>query len=396
MKRKLAAVVGVALTMVIMAGCTASTDTTDGQTADIQENVQDVSNDREEMTYMSSDGYQVRYYGETVESMEIDEHSVQFVYTAESSGTNMLVISYITDKQPEEALYDLTSAWGDQESIKRSEGFMPGTDDKWGYWRIMDSTADGSGLNQTAIAGEYNGGVLMFEIISHVSGDDGMDMAVSDTLSELINSITYDDFRPQTMYSYYPGTYQADAGTLTLSADHTGTLKLVADTDIMWGSNYIQATNGTARYDFTIEGDMLYLDYEDRLIEFAKSGSAPLTSEIAPSSDTLTYMGGLYVNGNPHTDMELAIFRNNTGDVIYAIYELGRHDYGAFATKDATTADGTTYTQILASENKTYGYYFNEDLTSGILVSADGQVDDALALDETVARDLMPTINTVK
>jgi len=351
---------------------------------------------REHMTYMSSDGFQIRYNALSIEAHEIDDHTAQFVYLGPAAGTNMVSVSYIPAKQPEEVLYELTSSWGDQESITRLEGIFPGTSDKWGYWRIMDSTADGSGLNQTAIAGEYNGGVLMFEIISHVSGDDGMDMAVSDTLSELINSITYDDFRPQTMYSYYPGTYQADAGTLTLSADHTGTLKLVADTDIMWGSNYIQATNGTARYDFTIEGDMLYLDYEDRLIEFAKSGSAPLTSEIAPSSDTLTYMGGLYVNGNPHTDMELAIFRNNTGDVIYAIYELGRHDYGAFATKDATTADGTTYTQILASENKTYGYYFNEDLTSGILVSADGQVYDALALDETVARDLMPTINTVK
>ena len=85
-------------------------------------------------------------------------------------------------------------------------------------------------------------------------------------------------------------------------------------------------------------------------------------------------------------------FRNDTGDVIYAIYELGRYDYGTFTTEDATTADGTSYTQIFASENKTYGYYFNEDLTSGILVNADGQAYDALTLDETVARDLAQTI----
>ena len=264
---------------------------------------------REHMTYMSSDGFQIRYNALSIEASEIDEHTAQFVYLGQSAGTNMVTVSYIPAKQPEEVLYELTSDWGDQESITRLEGIFPGTSDKWGYWRIMDSATDSSGLNQTAIAGEYNDGVLMFEITSHVSGDDGMDMAVSDTLSELINSITYNDFQSQTMYSYYPGTYRADVGTLTLNADHTGTLNLTADTNIIWGSNYIQTTDGSARYDFTIEGDMLYLDYEGHFIEFAKSGSAQLTSEIAPSPDTLTYMGGLYVSGNPHTDMELAIFR---------------------------------------------------------------------------------------
>lgn len=270
MKRKLAAVVGAALTMVIMAGCTASTDTTDGQMADIQENVQDVSNDREEMTYMSSDGYQVRYYGETVESMEIDEHSVQFVYTAESSGTNMLVISYITDKQPEEALYDLTSAWGDQESIKRSEGFMPGTDDKWGYWRTLDVADTESGLGECAIAGEYNGGVLMFELTTHASGDDAVDIPASDTLSAIIDSILYDNYEEQSMYSYYSGTYVFENEMLVLNEDHHGTLSIQDDIDIIWGTNYIEAVDGSFTYNIIIEGENLYLDYDGNQIEMKK------------------------------------------------------------------------------------------------------------------------------
>ena len=82
---------------------------------------------------------------------------------------------------------------------------------------------------------------------------------------------------------------------------------------------------------------------------------------------TLTYMGVLYVNGNPDNDMELAIFRNE---------------------------DGRTYEKVLVDEKTTYGYYFNEDLESGILISTDGTVYDALALDESVARDLVKTTIT--
>ena len=109
---------------------------------------------------------------------------------------------------------------------------------------------------------------------------------------------------------------------------------------------------------------------------------------------TLTYMGGLYVNGNPDNDMELAIFRDEDGNVIYVIYELGTLNYGFYTTEDATTEDGRTYEKVLVDEKTTYGYYFNEDLESGILIGTDGTVYDALALDESVARDLVKTTIT--
>ena len=109
---------------------------------------------------------------------------------------------------------------------------------------------------------------------------------------------------------------------------------------------------------------------------------------------TLTYMGGLYVNGNPDNDMELAIFRNEDGNVIYVIYELGTLNYGFYTTEDATTEDGRTYEKVLVDEKTTYGYYFNEDLESGILIGTDGTVYDAIALDESVARDLVKTTIT--
>ena len=107
---------------------------------------------------------------------------------------------------------------------------------------------------------------------------------------------------------------------------------------------------------------------------------------------SITYLGGLYVNRDPENDMELAIFKNEEGDLVYVIYELGIYDYGTYTTEDAINDDGREYTKILASEGRTWGYYFSDDLTEGILIGSDGKARDALALDESVARDLVKTI----
>ena len=106
------------------------------------------------------------------------------------------------------------------------------------------------------------------------------------------------------------------------------------------------------------------------------------------AQDTLRYMGGLYVNGNPENDMELAVFRNEQDEVLFVIYELGTYEYGTYTTEDAETEDGRAYTKIMVDDEKAYGYSFSENLTEGILVSADGKVYNALALDESAARDL--------
>ena len=103
---------------------------------------------------------------------------------------------------------------------------------------------------------------------------------------------------------------------------------------------------------------------------------------------SLTYMGGLYVNGNPDCDMELALFRNDDGDMIAIVYELGNIEYGQYETEDGTLEDGTAYTIIKFGE-KTFGYYFDESLETGILVDQDGNVNEALALDEEEARALV-------
>ena len=266
MKKVLSVLMSIGLTATMFAGCSAAVDETPA------------TDGHEEMTYMSANGYQLRYSALNIESSEIDEDTVQFIYTGESSGTNTLTVTYIEGIGPDEALYDLTSLWEEQEAIQRSEGVFPGTSDKWGIRRTLSPDGE-EGLYECAIAGEYNGGVLLFELAEYVSGDDTIDMAVSDALDNVLCSITYDDFEPQSMYSYYPGTYSGDGTTLTLNDDHSGTLSAQDDVEILWGSDYIMASDGSFTYNFTIEGDNLYLEYDGDWLELSSVAGGSETTE---------------------------------------------------------------------------------------------------------------------
>ncbi|MBQ9611971.1 MAG: hypothetical protein IJV14_05210 [Lachnospiraceae bacterium] len=241
--------------------------------------------DFSDMTYMSPDGWNIRYNANVIESSEVDEHTAQFVYLGESAGTSMVTVSYVTDKQPEELLYEVIEPWGRSEDVFRTEGFFPGTDDKWGYWRILNPEEgnEGSGLAQTAIAGEYNGGVLLFQITAHLSGVDAIDVPMNDTLAELVNGITYENFEPQTMYDYFPGKYVrqnteeiegeevTSENSIILNEDHTGTLSLQDEVGILWGSIELMAADGSFEYEYDIEGENLYLKIEDDWLEFSKT-----------------------------------------------------------------------------------------------------------------------------
>lgn len=108
--------------------------------------------------------------------------------------------------------------------------------------------------------------------------------------------------------------------------------------------------------------------------------------EIKAVQDTLTYMGGLKTKDDAAKSIQVAIFRNDEGDVIYIYAEDGTvHDYGMYTTEDAKTADGREYAKVVGG-TETYGYYFNEDLVTGIIVDQDENVYDAVEVTEDDAR----------
>ena len=106
--------------------------------------------------YESADGWKVSYDPALMEAKEI-KNGAKFSYTGDDAAEGSVTILFTEEKQPEELLYEMTEAWADQEEIRRAEGFFPGTQDKWSYWRIFNDKKT-VGDAKVAIAGEYNGG----------------------------------------------------------------------------------------------------------------------------------------------------------------------------------------------------------------------------------------------
>ena len=224
-------------------------------------------------TYTSSDGWSVQYDADSIE-VEEGGGAVTFLYLGDPDHSTMATISYEAEKMPQEVLYDLTADWGSEEEIERTEGIFPGTDDKWGYWRVLNQPEGSEEPCRTAIAGEYNGGTLLLQNTTYLTGNEEIDMDAAGALETIVDSITYENFEPQTMYAYVPGTYSAqqDGATysVTLNEDHTGVLSLQDDIDILWGETELMAADGDFTYEYTIEGENLYLNYDGQWLEFTK------------------------------------------------------------------------------------------------------------------------------
>lgn len=109
-------------------------------------------------------------------------------------------------------------------------------------------------------------------------------------------------------------------------------------------------------------------------------------AQIQAVQDTLVYMGGLKTPDDAEKSIELAIFRNEQGDLVGIVTEDGTLHYGMFTTEDGKLEDGREYARMRI-EDLVYGYYFNDDLVSGILVDTEGNVYDAGELSEDAARE---------
>ena len=223
--------------------------------------------------YESADGWSVQYDPSCIE-VEEGGGAVDFLYLGDPEHSTMATISYEADRMPEEVLYDLTVDWGQDEDITRTEGFFPGTDNMWGYWRTLPQPEGSETPSRTAIAGEYNGGTLLIQNTTYLTGDESIDMDAAAALETVVDSITYKNFEPQTMYDYLPGTYTAeqDGATLsvTLNEDHTGVLSIQDDVDILWGSIELMAADGSFTYEYNVEGDNLYINYDGQWTEFVR------------------------------------------------------------------------------------------------------------------------------
>lgn len=228
-------------------------------------------------TYVSSDGWIVDYDPELIEIGEEEEHSVEFLYTGEQVGDNYLVIEYIPGKQPQEVLTEQIEDF-DEEAVEREEGFIG--PDRWYFGASVDDSDD---LEVTIDykSMEYKDGVLLSTIRTSLATEGALEFLMDDSFHDIVNSMTFKEAEPQTMFSYYPGTYKRTGeaeeapDTVVLYEDHSGSLigEDEDETIVIWTSTELLGRNEAASWEFTIEGDNLYLNLDDDWVEYEKDAS---------------------------------------------------------------------------------------------------------------------------
>jgi hypothetical protein len=127
----------------------------------------------------------------------------------------------------------------------------------------------------------------------------------------------------------------------------------------------------------------------DQAADVAESAAEEMPNpedEIQAVQDSLVFMGGLKTADDAAKKIDVCMFRNEQGDIIYIYNDGDIFDYGMFTTEEAKTDDGRTYEKLIGTMGE-YGYYFNEDLVSGIIVDSEGNVYDAVELDEAASRE---------
>ncbi len=142
----------------------------------------------EDLVYNDANGWSVKY-DPSVITVNGGGPVTTFVYTGECAGTNMITVTYDVDKDAKTAIADMAKSWG--EDAETHEAPFPGAEDITGYWATLAPSADGSGMYETALARDYMDGYLVFEITGHNGTDEEMNMAVSDTLASIIDSLQF-------------------------------------------------------------------------------------------------------------------------------------------------------------------------------------------------------------
>ena len=147
-------------------------------------------NGPEKSVYHDANGWSIKYNANDFE-INRENGNVFIVYTGESAGTNMITVTYTVEDKAEAAIKKLGESWGSDKTSYSEAPFL-GNEDITGYWAILEPDTEGSGAYETALGRDYMDGALIFDISGHNGNDDAQNMAVSDALSGIIDSITFD------------------------------------------------------------------------------------------------------------------------------------------------------------------------------------------------------------
>ncbi len=231
--------------------------------------------------YHDSNGWSVRYDAERFE-ITPKGPEVFIVYTGESAGTNMITVTYTADNKAEAAIKELGDSWGDGTSY--SQGPFPGAEYTTGYWAVLPPAEDGSGMYMTAIGRDYMDGALIFELTGHNGEDEEMNMAVSDQMAGIIDSLKWDVYDYETVLGYLSdGSWYAYA-----DMDELKDALLVTSSEMVYDNG-----DGTmAASEATVFG----YDKNGMIVQYGYVAGGGTATPLACKDNVLYYGGRDYMN----------------------------------------------------------------------------------------------------
>lgn len=236
-------------------------------------------------TFEAKEGWKMSY--DTVKFSRNDnlgDGQICFNYIGECSGTTAVLVSYIPGKLPDEVLYEKTADIDDSR-ITRGESYF-GKDMYWAHYRHIKPENEDPNVGDVVYEGftaiEHNGGTVLIDSIEHMETNDKQYSEIENSMSELINTFEFIDHKPQIEYAYIPGTYireytdEIDGDevnikeSIILKEDHSCEMTLQDTVYGDWTGTKIEINWGD-EYEYSVEGDSLYLNMNGNWVEFKKS-----------------------------------------------------------------------------------------------------------------------------
>ena len=237
-------------------------------------------NGPENSVYHDANGWSIKYDATRFELTPQGPNTF-IVYTGESAGTNMITVTYTVDNKAEAAIKEMGAGWGDKTTY--SEGPFPGASYAKGYWAMLPPEEDGSGMYETAVARDYMDGALIFELTGHNGEDEEQNMAVSDAMAGIIDSLTFDIYSYDTILQYLGD----DAYYAYADMDELNDALLVTTSDYVFDDGDIKAAT---------EASVFGYDKNGMIVEYGYVAGGGTATPLACKDSILFYGGHNYMN----------------------------------------------------------------------------------------------------
>lgn len=254
--------------------------------------------DPHDFVYHDANGWSV-HYDSTLIDITRQDGTVFMVYTGDCPGTNMVIVDYKVENNAENAIKELGKSWG--EKTQFSQGIFPGTEDITGYWAMLPPSDEGSGMHMTAVARDYMQGALIFEYDGHNGNDEAMNMTISDTMANIIDSLTFDSYGEDDGASMIEAGYESfnkiistlPAGSYYAFAD------MDKDHDVLLVTDYVfDNLDGNMA---TTEADVYGFDKNGDIVKYGHIAAGGTATPLA-AKDSEVFVGGHSYMNKLHLD----------------------------------------------------------------------------------------------